>query len=57
MNLIIARIIAILFGLWALWLLLTLPSATVETEGIEAVWVPEGAAVPIVAAPFEQRVF
>lgn len=49
MKLIIARIIAALAG--------PLPTAAVETEAIEAVWVPEGATVPIVAAPFEQRVF
>jgi hypothetical protein len=46
---IISRIILALFG--------ELPHANVETCQPEAVWVPEGVELPIVAEPFDQRVF
>lgn len=49
MKFIISRIILAFTG--------ELPDANVETGQLEAVWVPEDAELPIVAAPFDQRVF
>jgi len=49
MKFIISRIILAFTG--------ELPDATVEVGQPEAVWVPEGVELPIVAAQFDQRVF